>query len=162
MGSGLQVVQEVSTQPNRPLLVFAKLSASRGSAAQRHDWQVQMHLRHMGLGPSMALSGAACRDTAQVHVKNRCAWLNHSSEPAAFIRLVERFPCICLWFSGVRHSQHFMHVPTCLSQHVHSAGPAAGTSFSHTAASHAVQQRVHGLKTCKHSIACSGLHAHVA
>ena len=38
----------------------------------------------------------------QVHVKNRCAWLNHSSNPAAFIRLVERFPNIRLWFSGVR------------------------------------------------------------
>jgi hypothetical protein len=43
-----------------------------------------------------------CEACLQVHVKNRCAWLNHSSNPAAFIRLVERFPNIRLWFSGVR------------------------------------------------------------
>ena len=38
----------------------------------------------------------------EVHVKNRCAWLNHSSNPTYFIRLTERYPNIRLWFSGVR------------------------------------------------------------
>lgn len=35
-------------------------------------------------------------------MKNRCAWLNHSSNPTFFIRLTERHPNIRLWFSGVR------------------------------------------------------------
>jgi len=33
-------------------------------------------------------------------VKNRCAWLNHSSNADAFIALVHRHPNIRLWFSG--------------------------------------------------------------
>ena len=33
-------------------------------------------------------------------MKNRCAWLNHSSNPGAFIRLVHSHPNIRLWFSG--------------------------------------------------------------
>ena len=36
----------------------------------------------------------------QVHVKNRCAWVNHSSNPQAFIQLVHKYPNIRLWFSG--------------------------------------------------------------
>ena len=36
----------------------------------------------------------------QVHVKNRCAWINQSSDPKALVQLVHRFPNIKLWFSG--------------------------------------------------------------
>lgn len=36
----------------------------------------------------------------QVHVKNRCAWINHSTNPQAFLQLVQRFSNIKLWFSG--------------------------------------------------------------
>ena len=35
-------------------------------------------------------------------MKNRCAWLNHSSNAGAFISLVHRHPNIRLWFSGAR------------------------------------------------------------
>ena len=35
-----------------------------------------------------------------VHVKNRCAWLNHSSNPKVFMDLVRQHPNIKLWFSG--------------------------------------------------------------
>ena len=43
-----------------------------------------------------------------VHVKNRCAWLNHSSNPEVFLGLVHRFPNIRLWFSGHFHlSQNY-------------------------------------------------------
>ena len=34
-----------------------------------------------------------------VHVKNRCAFLNHSSNSGEFMRLVEANPNIALWFS---------------------------------------------------------------
>ncbi len=42
----------------------------------------------------------------QVHVKNRCAWLNHSSDPRQFIELVQRHPNVRLWFSGHFHLSH--------------------------------------------------------
>ena len=35
-------------------------------------------------------------------MKNRCAWLNHSSNAGAFISLVHRYPNIRLWFSGAQ------------------------------------------------------------
>jgi hypothetical protein len=50
--------------------------------------------------------GSGLQVVQEVHVKNRCAWLNHSSNPTAFIRLVERFPNIKLWFSGHFHLSH--------------------------------------------------------
>ena len=34
-----------------------------------------------------------------VHVKNRCAFLNHSSNAGEFMQLVEEHPNIALWFS---------------------------------------------------------------
>lgn len=34
-----------------------------------------------------------------VHVKNRCAFLNHSSNAAEFMQLVEQHSNIALWFS---------------------------------------------------------------
>lgn len=33
----------------------------------------------------------------------RCAWLNHSDRPQRFIRLVERYGNVRLWFSGHFH-----------------------------------------------------------
>ncbi|EIE19713.1 Metallo-dependent phosphatase [Coccomyxa subellipsoidea C-169] len=41
-----------------------------------------------------------------VHVKNRCAFLNHSSNAAEFMQLVEQHSNICLWFSGHFHLSH--------------------------------------------------------
>lgn len=45
----------------------------------------------------------------ELHVKNRCAWLNHSANPRAFVDLVGRHPGrIKLWFSGHFHlSQNY-------------------------------------------------------
>ena len=44
-------------------------------------------------------AGRGAQVVQEVHVKNRCAWLNHSSEPAAFLALAERHPNVRLWFS---------------------------------------------------------------
>lgn len=41
-----------------------------------------------------------------VHVKNRCAFLNHSDRPERFIQLVARHQNIKLWFSGHFHLSH--------------------------------------------------------
>ena len=45
-------------------------------------------------------------------MKNRCAWLNHSSNAGAFISLVHRYPNIRLWFSGTqrRASQNCKYI----------------------------------------------------
>ncbi|KAF5837188.1 Metallo-dependent phosphatase-like protein [Dunaliella salina] len=50
--------------------------------------------------------GCGLKVLQEVHVKNRCAWLNHSDRPERFIKLVERFPNIKLWFSGHFHLSH--------------------------------------------------------
>ena len=47
----------------------------------------------------------------EVHVKNRCAWLNHSSNPGAFIRLVHSHSNIRLWFSGAFWSRLALALP---------------------------------------------------
>jgi len=50
--------------------------------------------------------GCGLRVLQNVHIKNRCAWLNHSDRPERFINLVSRFPNIKLWFSGHFHLSH--------------------------------------------------------
>ncbi|PSC75593.1 calcineurin-like phosphoesterase [Micractinium conductrix] len=50
--------------------------------------------------------GSGLKVVQTVHVKNRCAWLNHSSDPHAFIELVQQYPNIRLWFSGHFHLSH--------------------------------------------------------
>lgn len=50
--------------------------------------------------------GCGLRVVQRVHVKNRCAWVNHSSDPGALMRLVEAHPNIRLWFSGHFHLSH--------------------------------------------------------
>ncbi|KAI8474051.1 MAG: Metallo-dependent phosphatase-like protein [Monoraphidium minutum] len=47
--------------------------------------------------------GSGLKVVQNVHVKNRCAWLNHSDRPQRFIRLVERHSNVRLWFSGHFH-----------------------------------------------------------
>lgn len=47
--------------------------------------------------------GSGLKVIQSVHVKNRCAWLNHSSDPGAFARLLARHPHVKLWFSGHFH-----------------------------------------------------------
>lgn len=49
------------------------------------------------------IMGSGLKALQAVHVKNRCAWLNHSSDPKRFMRLVEKYPNIKLWFSGHFH-----------------------------------------------------------
>ncbi|GAX76356.1 hypothetical protein CEUSTIGMA_g3802.t1 [Chlamydomonas eustigma] len=43
--------------------------------------------------------GCGLKVLQNVHVKNRCAWLNHSDRPERFIQLVRKHPNIKLWFS---------------------------------------------------------------
>ncbi|KAL4854283.1 hypothetical protein ACK3TF_004974 [Chlorella vulgaris] len=50
--------------------------------------------------------GSGLKVVQTVHVKNRCAWLNHSSRPQEFIELVQQHPNIRLWFSGHFHLSH--------------------------------------------------------
>lgn len=47
--------------------------------------------------------GCGLKVVEDVHVKNRCAFLNHSDRPQRFIKLVEQHPNIKLWFSGHFH-----------------------------------------------------------
>lgn len=49
------------------------------------------------------IQGSGLKVVQTVHVKNRCAWLNHSSNAATFIDLVSKYPNIKLWFSGHFH-----------------------------------------------------------
>ena len=42
-----------------------------------------------------------------VHVKNRCAFLNHSSAAMEFMQLVEQYPNIALWFSVSHLSREY-------------------------------------------------------
>lgn len=52
--------------------------------------------------------GSGLKVVQNVHVKNRCAWLNHSDRPQRFMQLVERHPNIKVWFSGHFHlSQNY-------------------------------------------------------
>jgi hypothetical protein len=67
--------QLVASHPQRPIIVFT-------------------HAPPMGSGLKVVQN---------VHVKNRCAWLNHSDRPQRYIRLVEQHPNIKLWFSGHFH-----------------------------------------------------------
>lgn len=55
-----------------------------------------------------------------VHVKNRCAWLNHSSNPRVFPDLVRRHPNVRMWFSGHFHLSH---------DYARSIGIAGGCAF---------------------------------
>lgn len=42
--------------------------------------------------------GSGLRVVERVHVKNRCAWLNHSSSNAGrFVQLCEKYPNVALW-----------------------------------------------------------------
>ena len=50
------------------------------------------------------IMGSGLKAIQAVHVKNRCAWLNHSSNPTRFMDLVNKHPnCVKLWFSGHFH-----------------------------------------------------------
>lgn len=54
------------------------------------------------------IMGSGLKVVQAVHVKNRCAWVNHSSAPDRFIRIVQAHPNIKLWFSGHFHlSQNY-------------------------------------------------------
>jgi hypothetical protein len=47
--------------------------------------------------------GSGLKVVQNVHVKNRCAWLNHSDRPQRFLALVEKYGNVRLWFSGHFH-----------------------------------------------------------
>ena len=52
--------------------------------------------------------GSGLKVVQNVHVKNRCAWLNHSDRPERFMQLVEKYGNVRLWFSGHFHlSQNY-------------------------------------------------------
>eukprot|EP01025_Chloroclados_australasicus_P048044 TRINITY_DN5431_c0_g1_i3.p1 TRINITY_DN5431_c0_g1~~TRINITY_DN5431_c0_g1_i3.p1 ORF type:complete len:489 (+),score=62.67 TRINITY_DN5431_c0_g1_i3:838-2304(+) len=50
--------------------------------------------------------GCGLRVINKVHVKNRCAWLNHSSNPEIFMQIAQKHSNIKLWFSGHFHLSH--------------------------------------------------------
>lgn len=53
-------------------------------------------------------AGCGLRVVQGVHVRNRCAYLNHSDPKTAarFVAAVERHPAVALWFSGHYHLSH--------------------------------------------------------
>jgi 3',5'-cyclic AMP phosphodiesterase CpdA len=52
--------------------------------------------------------GSGLKVVQNVHVKNRCAWLNHSDRPERFMQLVQKYGNVRLWFSGHFHlSQNY-------------------------------------------------------
>ncbi|GFR41890.1 hypothetical protein Agub_g2676, partial [Astrephomene gubernaculifera] len=58
--------------------------------------------------------GCGLKVIQEVHIKNRCAWLNHSAQPPdpdprVFLSLVSRHPNIKLWFSAHFHLAHNYH-----------------------------------------------------
>jgi len=56
--------------------------------------------------------GSGVRALQGVHIKNGCAWLNHTSDEKrrrAFLRLVQQHPCVKAWFSGHFHLCHDYH-----------------------------------------------------
>lgn len=55
------------------------------------------------------IMGSGLKAVQAVHVKNRCAWVNHSRDNVKrFIELVQKHPQIKLWFSGHFHlSQNY-------------------------------------------------------
>jgi len=60
--------------------------------------------------------GCGLKVVQSVHVKNRCAWLNHSSDPGQFMRIVNNCHNIKLWFSGHFHlSQNYAESISVLS-----------------------------------------------
>lgn len=60
--------------------------------------------------------GSGLKVVQAVHVKNRCAWLNHSSNPQRFMQLVQAHPNIKLWMSGHFHlSQNYPGAPQTVS-----------------------------------------------
>ncbi|EFJ48704.1 hypothetical protein VOLCADRAFT_104564 [Volvox carteri f. nagariensis] len=50
--------------------------------------------------------GCGLKVIQEVHIKNRCAWLNHSAQPRVFMDLVSRHRNVKLWFSGHFHLSH--------------------------------------------------------
>jgi hypothetical protein len=50
--------------------------------------------------------GCGLRVLQAVHVKNRCAWLNHGGAPERFAAIAAVNPQIKLWFSGHFHLSH--------------------------------------------------------
>ena len=50
--------------------------------------------------------GSGLRVLQAVHVKNRCAWLNHGEAPQRFAEIAAVNPQIKLWFSGHFHLSH--------------------------------------------------------
>lgn len=107
--------------------------------------------------------GSGLKVVENVHVKNRCAWLNHSDRPQRFIRLVEQHPNIKLWFSGHYHLSQVRMAALCLQ-----------TRHQHWCCCHCskpdrlviVQHRSHTLRGCSWyystqnniSVCCSSAH----
>jgi hypothetical protein len=97
-------------------LPYALYSGEEVMAAAGRLWGVACEVALLAGTPVPALAvgwrywsraAAACseprpRPCAQTHAP-RCAWLNHSDRPQRFIRLVERYPNVRLWFSGHFH-----------------------------------------------------------
>ncbi|RMZ55005.1 hypothetical protein APUTEX25_000522 [Auxenochlorella protothecoides] len=97
------------------------LAAWQETFQQEHHWRVHVDAEQLAWfrnqldasqgRPVIVFShapilGSGVRSVLDVHVKNRCAWLNHSTNPHVFMELVESHPNIHLWFSGHFHLSH--------------------------------------------------------
>uniref|UniRef100_A0A7S1ERX7 Calcineurin-like phosphoesterase domain-containing protein n=1 Tax=Timspurckia oligopyrenoides TaxID=708627 RepID=A0A7S1ERX7_9RHOD len=69
----------------------------------------QLHDKHVFVFTHAPPMGCNLRVLSNVHVKNLCAWLNHSAgrrRRRVFINLAKRYPCVKAWFSGHFHLSH--------------------------------------------------------
>lgn len=77
---------------------------------EQREWLEDVLQQHPNMPVAIASHappiGCGLKVLEEIHVKNRCAWLNHSDDPSWFIRLVNKYPQIKLWFSGHFHLSH--------------------------------------------------------
>ena len=70
----------------------SRIRSQQPNVAKACSWSV------VGMRQIVAAASSNC-PVQSVHVKNRCAFLNHSSNAQEFMQLVEQHPNIALWFS---------------------------------------------------------------
>ena len=79
--------------------------------SQEHfDWFERTVAEHAGSNVMVfthaPILGCGLKALQKVHIKNMCAWLNHTDRPERFIDVVKRSPQIKAWFSGHFHLSH--------------------------------------------------------
>jgi hypothetical protein len=115
----LDGITSFSTAPSAPSVMMLSTVRFRDSPGSCHEvyidppqlaWFEATLAAHKDV-PTLVFShappmGCGLRVLQAVHVKNRCAWLNHGSAPEKFTQIAATNPQIKLWFSGHFHLSH--------------------------------------------------------